>query len=350
MMNITLRALLRKIPYLFLPPIVWIVRSRVEGILRNVVNRKLALQYSSGNILNAGECKNLLIKKFGNSQKAEDTVKIIYSDDERQLVNLDHDFPLANELRQLHESGYCILKNFIEPGNLSKFHDELRAVMDSLCKEIFPDNHQFGPLGLGNKKMLRNGLSYNIELDSGVIRCAPITRLFPGISSALPMGTLEDFLSRYFNSSVIFSDILCEYKWVLDGYDSNTTYHFDRSVNQIKIFIPLRDIGIDQAPLVYVPGSQTRREWRIYRDHLNIHHRNDPLLPNFREFDNNAPDDLRKTFGSGIFDDPTDVTAKVGDVIIMNTKGLHRGSKLRDGYRLQLGILAHSNNRSIVDK
>ena len=97
-------------------------------------------------------------------------------------------------------------------------------------------------------------------------------------------------------------------------------YHFDldNMAKWLKVFIFLNDVNIDNGPHVFIEGSHKSLKQQFWRD---------------GRFDNNEVDefypDASRTF-----------TAKAGDILIVDTIGLHKGMPLKRGHRdlLQLTL------------
>jgi hypothetical protein len=341
-----------KLIYLFSPPVIWMLRNKLDVISRNRTRRRNFTKHNKNcqtSALALAEAEKLLRIKFGDTTQVRHSRMILESCTSTSR-------PFGNSLSQWHteaeklaNDGFVVLKGAIDETILKEKSDKIWRTLDEIRSTQLTAGFQSDPGRRENKKVTVDGVKYHIEMSSGIIRGGQITNIFPDISGIFNK-KIETFFNEYFKSPAIFSDVLCEYKWLIDGYDVNTTFHFDRSVDQYKLFVPLNVIGVDQAPLVYLPRSHILNEWRLYRDHLNLNYRDDFGLPNFREFAELEINNIQKLYGNNVFDDPTTVTAAVGDVIVFNTRGLHRGSALRDGYRLQLGMIVSSLQPPMVNR
>jgi hypothetical protein len=115
-------------------------------------------------------------------------------------------------------------------------------------------------------------------------------------------------------------------------HDYTTIPHFDSWKSQVKIFTPLNEIGDANAPFVYWARTHRDLAWRRRFDYAmwsGDYVGSAGLVP---------PHVLRDQAVLGGPDAPreTIVTANAGDAIIADTRGIHRASDLRDGYRLQI--------------
>lgn len=108
-------------------------------------------------------------------------------------------------------------------------------------------------------------------------------------------------------------------------HDYTTIPHFDSWKSQIKIFTLLSDVTEENAPFVYWKGTHLNQPWR-YRFDEAIASGDDVGSAGL------VPPHILRDLGFK----PTVFTGKAGDVIIADTRGVHRASNLRSGYRLQI--------------
>ncbi len=119
----------------------------------------------------------------------------------------------------------------------------------------------------------------------------------------------------------------------MDGYTSinNSMPHFDSLYREVKVFGFLDDVTEDNAPMVYWTGTHKDAEWRWIPDYLRFNGlerlNGDRNFSQYRvnEFERTREDFNRVT-----------CTGPAGTVVIADTRGLHRGSMLTKGHRLQI--------------
>jgi hypothetical protein len=117
-------------------------------------------------------------------------------------------------------------------------------------------------------------------------------------------------------------------------HDHTSTLHMDTFRSQVKIFIFLSDIGPANAPLVYWVKSQRDAPWRREFDYSfwegseRGSHGHVPITF------------LRRARDQGGEPAPSEVhfTGRAGSVVLADTRGIHRASVLREGYRLELVV------------
>jgi hypothetical protein len=103
---------------------------------------------------------------------------------------------------------------------------------------------------------------------------------------------------------------------------------------RFKAFLLLQDVTEDQAPFVYVKGSHRDDRWRRRWDWGYQHKETaGSLLP---------PDEVRKICRRFAYQEQV-FTGAAGDLIIADTRGIHRGNLLTRGTRLQLVHLYKMN-------
>jgi hypothetical protein len=129
--------------------------------------------------------------------------------------------------------------------------------------------------------------------------------------------------------------------------------HIDSSYRTVKCMIYLTEVGPDNGPFCYVPGTQHIRRGLIEE---SIRRTNDKLFghrtdPEARRFICALPTPLRKKgqFGNDLLDDnpagqalvaaELAVTSDVGNLILFDNSGIHRGSLIRAGQRQCLQVV-----------
>jgi hypothetical protein len=115
-------------------------------------------------------------------------------------------------------------------------------------------------------------------------------------------------------------------------HDYTTVPHLDSWKSQLKIFTLLADVGEANAPLVYFAKTHRDGEWRREFDYTmwsGDYIGGGGVVP---------PHVLRDLHNAGGPTAPREamITAPAGSAIIADTRGVHRASNLRAGYRLQI--------------
>jgi hypothetical protein len=123
------------------------------------------------------------------------------------------------------------------------------------------------------------------------------------------------------------ADGYVDYKAKVGGHDVSVDYHIDHWKVRFKAFLLLQDVTEDQAPLLYVAGSHRDERWRRRWDWAYQHREAAGAVLRPRHVDR-----IRRQYGY----EERVLTGRAGDVILANTRGVHRGTELRHGTRLQL--------------
>lgn len=159
--------------------------------------------------------------------------------------------------------------------------------------------------------------------DAYTEQCAhPLVNL-PGVYDIVFDDKVVDLASAYFKCLPTLNNVqvrrskatnLSESQ--LPGNGQTTLFHCDKdSPRFIKFFFYLDDVGMDNGPFTYIDGS-----------HLD-------KFPNWKSQYRRSEDEILSFYGE---DRVKYLTGNVGDLIMGNTSGFHRGKKVTKGERLLL--------------
>jgi len=247
---------------------------------------------------------NLSLNPASAWQGAKEIEKYIEAINHRRqkygLETLDDKFKTYAD--QLDKSGYCVIPNFFSS---QEDLDKLTAVKTEF-----------------EKVKEQNNLQYN----NFYTEQAPHPLLT--FNSVVPIAfddRLIEISKHYFQCIPVLNNVNLRKskksekpEWELPGAGLTTLYHCDKDGPRfLKFFFYLTDVGEDNGPFTYVEGSHLEKEsnWRTdYR-------RDDQYI--------------EKVYGT---DRIRKLTGKVGDLIIANTNGWHKGTKVKEGERLLLTI------------
>ena len=220
------------------------------------------------------------------------------------------------------------LASFVEDGAVVVRDFLPRDVVKQIVAEILPsveavaDNRYAGPLRTFTGE--EGGLFRLYNVDESL---APSSRAF--FQSSF-IGDLADSVCQ---PGMHSADRYVDYK-ANGGRDLTLAYHIDHWKLRFKAFLLLQDVTEDHAPFVYVKGSHRDDRWRRRWDWGYQHKETaGSLLP---------PDDVRKICRRFAYQEQV-FTGAAGDLIIADTRGIHRGNLLRIGTRLQLVHLYKMN-------
>ncbi len=222
-----------------------------------------------------------------------------FKKEKKILKNTDEDY---RYLIKLGEDGYVKINNFFD----HEFINLVKLNFDECYKNNF-DNFFFN----------KNVSSKNFQDKIDVNNVSQITNYVSLKNPILSLPQITLFLNKrlynliqsYFKSQIGLTSINLRKSFVNNLNDADTNfYHKDEnSWNLLKVFIYLNDVGNNSGPFVYV--KKTHKDLS-----LNI-------LKNYRISD----DVINNNFSQ---DKIVNLTGKVGDIIIANTRGLHKGKKV----------------------
>jgi hypothetical protein len=324
---------LAKWGYWLLPPVVFRILSR----MRNKVRKQGALPVNYVRT----DLHALRYKRFGYF--FEDRVISEFCDYLERDNALNR--PIATRdprnqqyLNELIEKGYCVIRGAVPAERIRDWHDELKPLMDGAsrrCDELVSAH------GLASMKNIQEsylGHKTNFELVSGVIRLWDAQLKHPQLLGFVQHETLADITGSFFGGNPSGSSLYVEYKSKIDWYEPNTSYHCDSPFRILKAWLLLNDVGPLNAPLVYCEKTQHIEDWRILHDLLEFSKYNKRYKTSYAHFSRMELAHLAEEFPE-LCGHEQQVTGNAGDIIIADTRGVHGGTTLREGYRLQLGLV-----------
>jgi Phytanoyl-CoA dioxygenase (PhyH) len=214
-------------------------------------------------------------------------------------------------LRSIDEDGVAIVREFLPRDVAERIAGEVRPSIDAVA-----DDRYEGPLRARR------------DDEEGVFRLY-------GVEEALSPSSREFFQSAFIaavaNSLTVPgmhpADGYVDYKAKVGGHDVSVSYHIDHWKLRFKAFLLLQDVSEDQAPFVYVVGSHREERWRRRRDWAYQHREAAGSVLRPQQVER-----IRRHYGY----EERVVTGRAGDLILANTRGIHRGTVLKQGTRLQL--------------
>jgi hypothetical protein len=162
--------------------------------------------------------------------------------------------------------------------------------------------------------------------------------LRPQLRSVLEHETVNDIVGSFFGGNAAEPGIYLEYKNKVDWYEPNTNYHSDSPFRILKAWLLLNDVGPRNGPFVYCARSQYLDDWRILRDLLEFSYYNKKYKAFYAHFSRVELAQLTSAFPE-LCAPERQITGKAGDIIVADTRGVHGGTNLQEGYRLQLGLV-----------
>lgn len=233
-------------------------------------------------------------------------------------------------LKDLENNGFVVIKNFINVDELLKIKQEFDIFLDTGTSLLPVSNDSVRPINdLGKSVVFLD----NSDLILGQKHCKNFTNNMvlrdpllniPKIASIAFNPSLLNFTSSYFGTLSGLGGLNLRKSFVNSLPEFDTQYfHVDpNSVKFLKCFFYLNDVDVDGGPFCYVKGSHKKKfvgYTRKYRWTL------DEILMYFPQ------------------ESIVNITANVGDLIIADTNGFHRGNpiKSKDRTMLTLDYLIH---------
>lgn len=163
----------------------------------------------------------------------------------------------------------------------------------------------------------------------GVYRLLQADRIAPSSLPFFEDEMINTIASHYVGPKVKSYQRQAESRPDVGRFSLSDFYHFDDWRHRFKAFLYLTDVGPDQAPFGYLKGTHNNGAWRFSKE-WEYHKlgRNGPYGHYFPQ----ETDALKKKYG---FEDLT-CTAGAGTLILADTRGIHKGTTLRNGERLTL--------------
>ena len=238
---------------------------------------------------------------WGGNQEIKNYIQAINSRREAyELGTLDEN--LKQYADELDKNGYCVIRNFLSS------EEDLNKI--NLVKQEF------------EKTKKENKLQYNNFYTEQAAH--PLFTF-----DSVPVLAFDDrfigICKHYFqcvptlnNVSVRKSKASKKSEWELPGAGLTTLYHCDKdSPRFLKFFIYLTDVTDKNGPFTYVAGSHLEKE------------------PNWRTDYRRDASYIEQVYGTERI---KKLTGKIGDLVIANTNGWHKGTKVEEGERLLLTI------------
>jgi hypothetical protein len=228
-------------------------------------------------------------------------------------------------LRQLREDGFAVLRGRADKGPLLELRREMEAHLDSgrHLTGVSKDSARVaGDLGgaavyLGEEELAQGQEYYRSHTNYASI-ADPLLNC-PAAARFVFADLLIDIAAGYFGCVPGVGGLNLRKSFVNDLPEFDTLhFHSDgNSPRFVKFFYYLNDVDRDGGPFCYVRGSH-REKFKGWRSKYRW-----------------TPDEIESIYGS---DRVTYLTADVGDVIVADTTGFHRGTKVRARDRSMLTV------------
>jgi Phytanoyl-CoA dioxygenase (PhyH) len=214
-------------------------------------------------------------------------------------------------LHTIHQDGVAVVREFVPREVAEAMAAELRATMEVIAADRYE-----GPLPTRR------------DDDDGVYRLFAVDdTLAPSTRKFFRSPFIAGIADAQATPGVHVADSYVDYKNRVGGHDPSVEYHIDHWKLRFKAFLLLADVSEEGAPLIYVAGSHRGGSWRR---HLEWAYQRGGARR--AVFGPRSAARIIKWYGY----EERVVTGHAGDLIFANTRGMHRGTELQHGTRLQL--------------
>jgi len=225
-------------------------------------------------------------------------------------------FNSNNEINELKNNGIVKLENFYSKEFLVNINNKFSKFTKNNIKDFKFTLHP----SLKNQMKLNNDNSnyYQIQKLTNYIYLKKPLIFLEEILILLNNDKLLSLLSEYFGCIPKLTGINIRRSFVndLDDMETNHYHRDENSYNFLKLFIYLNDVDLDGGPFTYVIGS--------HKDKNKIN----------EKYHFNDTEILNKYSKNRIFYS----TANLGDIIIANTRGFHKGTKVKKTDRTMITL------------
>ena len=239
-----------------------------------------------------------------------------------------HHFPVQDHtsvVRNLKADGFATIIGAVDPAPLAKIRDEAEEHFNSASNlnpvsndSLRVDGDRASPDVFLSEDDLAKGEEYlrhrtnNISLKEPLVHC-------PSVAHVALDNLLIDVAAGYLGCIPAIGGVNLRKSYANDLCDFDTNYfHSDpNSPKFLKFFFYLNNVDENGGPFCYVRGSHRRK------------------FPGWRRKYRWTFEEMVDTYGRGSI---RDLTAKVGDLIVADTTGFHRGTKVRTTDRMMLTV------------
>ena len=289
------------------------------------------------------EIQELRVKRFGyffDDRIIDEFCDAIHKENSTNQPISTRDKSNQKYLDELNHNGLCVIKDLFEKGRVNKEHDKLLSSLLDLKARASELANSHGQASGVNIAENHKGMRVNFEIMSNIIRIWDVDIAQKSLADFKDNPIIYDICSSYFGGSMNTSNLYAEYKWDKTSYDPNLHLHADTPFRQLKVFVLLNDINEKNAPFIYFKKTHRMGGWRMMKDLLDFSSFNKKFTSSFgfsrlemAKLSANYPD---------LSDSESLITGQAGDVIIVETRGVHGGTSLQEGHRLQLGLVYSS--------
>ena len=162
-----------------------------------------------------------------------------------------------------------------------------------------------------------------------LVRIGPADELLPESAGFFNDVQIRGVIDAAMSPSAVSYRRELEHRFGIGKSAQADLYHFDNWRPILKAFLYLDDVGPDQAPFAYLPGTHTPASWK------RRHEREFDLYGPTGPFGHFFPQEMRALRAEHGWEEVV-CTGKAGTLILADLRGLHRGTRLESGHRILL--------------
>ena len=260
------------------------------------------------------------------------------------------DSRLQNNLNELTENGFTIVKNILNDHELDKLRNKFIPLAESSIEKLRQLRKEHN--AETSSKVIEEdneGIKILHNLYDGVSRFRGIETIAPEINGIGVDNDIHNICKNYLGGTVSPSNSYLDVKGVVEASDSSLGLHGDSYTKICKVFIALEDITNENAPFLYFAKSHKQGKWRLFKDLLEFSNINSEYHDYYSMYNILSMFKVSEE-DNGVDIKPKRICLKAGDAIIADTSGIHGATDLLSGRRVQLGLVYEQRGLGAADK
>ena len=224
------------------------------------------------------------------------------------------DQKISEAVRDLEANGMHIVENFMPAEWCDEVLSQIKPHLNSLMAGTLPP-----------------GVKYSLHEGDPQKRVLDIHKLVPKAWEYFGNPFMMDAFQGYAAQNLTAHQYMVDWRSGVGLTTDTDEWHFDDPYPafKLKAFLYLNDVGIENGPFCYIPGTHINARWRKWKNrdaYVN------QQSGDWGQFTANHVSVAKKRYG---FKDKA-CTGKRGTLILFDSGGLHRSSVVRSGERYVL--------------
>jgi len=207
-------------------------------------------------------------------------------------------------LTELDENGIVCINNFLDTDTIKKINNEISDDEASLVHNKYTGKQPI----------------WRFE-DFGVYRLLNIDEVSKTSKIFFEHPTILDIANSYVGKNAKSYQRMFETKAIPGRESSADTLHFDDWKHRFKAFLYLNDVSLKEAPFVYLKKSHHPGPWKKIKEYEYFKYGKKGTYGHYTPYEVLR---IKEEYGFK----ETIYTAKAGTLILVDTRGLHKGSVL----------------------